>query len=254
MDILKRYDFDLFSEPQKKPQVYRKSPGDIPMKKRAARPKKRSMLKRIAAFLAAGALVLGTIHLVNEYNKVPEESETVHNYTVSADNIQSQLENLSEEFSNISKESSSEEINAFAQDLYSFNMSFLKNRIKNIYNINADFDANSIKVIKSLVDSGNLNYSYKAILTNIYGNDTTVLLRGNILEQTMDNIVDLQDFDVYHEGFDSLKRLANSTFTTLGKDFIISYDSDKGRMTSYELEKEKDDDKVTENKSEEMDR
>lgn len=251
MDILKRYDFDLFSEPQRKPQVYRKSPGDIPMKKRAVRAKKRSMMKRIAAFLAAGTLVLGTIHLVNQYNKVPEESETVHNYTASSDTIESQLENLAEDFSNISKESSSGEINAFAHELYDFNMRFLKDKILNIYNSHAYSEADSVQVLKSLTNSNEQLYSYTATFKNIYGNNEKVFLRGNILEQTMDNIVDLQDFDVYHEGFDSLKRLANSTFTTLGKDFIISYDSDKNRMTSYELEKEND--KTSENK-EEMDR
>lgn len=254
MDILNRYDFDLFSEPQRKPQVYRKSPGDIPMKKRAARPKQRSMLKRIAAFLAAGALVLGAINLVKQSNKLPEESETVHNYTTSADTIQSQLKNLSEEFSNLSKESSSGEINAFAHELYEFNMSFLEDKVLDIYNSHAYSEANSVKLLTSLVDSNEPLYSYTATFKNIYGNDEKVFLRGNILEQTMDNIDDLRDFDVYHEGFDSLKKLTNSTFTTLGKDFIISYDSDKHRMTSYELEKEKDNDKVAENKADEIDR
>ncbi len=251
MDILKRYDFDLFSEPQRKPQVYRKSPGDIPMKKRAVRAKKRSMMKRIAAFLAAGTLVLGTIHLVNQYNKVPEESETVHNYTASSDTIESQLENLAEDFSNISKESSSEDINAFAHELYDFNMTYLKNKVLNIYNSQAYTKANSVKVLRSLVNSNDPHHVYTANFSNIYGNKDRVILRGNILEQTMDNIINLQDFDVYHDGFNSLERAANSTFATLGKDFIISYDTDKNRMTSYELEKEND--KTSENK-EEMDR
>ena len=71
-----KYNFELFESKREniKPIRFAKSPQDIPMKDRASKPKKRSFIKRTAAFLTAGAIALGAYTLIHNHNdKLPQK-------------------------------------------------------------------------------------------------------------------------------------------------------------------------------------
>lgn len=255
------YNFELFESKKEniEPIRFAKSPQDIPMKDRASKPQKRSFLKRTAAFLTAGAIALGAYTLIHNHNdKLPEENEYIHNTVVDMDTSnEAILASLEEEFSSLSENSSSAEINAVAKKLYDFNMQYLKSEIKSIYNSH-EAETLSVQVYRDLINTqSEPSYSYYAEISNLYStNPHKVFLGGKELETIMDNIVNLKDFDVYHDGYKNFEKYAKSTFETLNKDFIISYDEEKNSMTSYEIEQDKSSSKGTStvNKNNEPDR
>ncbi len=240
-----KYNFELFESKKEniKPIRFAKSPQDIPMKDRASKPKKRSFIKRTAAFLTAGAIALGAYTLIHNHNdKLPEESEYIHNAVIDMDTSnEATLASLEEEFSSLSENSSSSEINDVAKKLYDFNMKYLKSEISSIYNNHESLDASSIKIYRELINSqADPSYSYYAEIFNSYSTTPhKIHLGGKELENIIDNIVNLQDFDVYHDGYKNFEKYAKSTFETLNKDFIISYNKKERSMTSYEIEQDR---------------
>lgn len=257
-----KYNFELFESKREniKPIRFAKSPQDIPMKDRASKPKKRSFIKRTAAFLTAGAIALGAYTLIHNHNdKLPEESEYIHNAVIDMDTSnEATLASLEEEFSSLSENSSSAEINAVAKKLYDFNQSYIESQIKSIYNSNESIEASVIGVHRDLVNTqSEPSYSYYALVYNSYStNPNRIFLKGDQLTSIIDNIEELRDFDVYHDGYKSFEKYAKSTFETLNKNFIISYDEEKNSMTSYEIEQDKSSlkDTSTVNKDNEPDR
>lgn len=228
------YNFERFEGPTR----YSKSPQDPSITSRANKEKKRSLAKRIAAIIGAGALFISGIYTISEYSKkIPEETESIHNTTIYMDESnEATLASLEEEFSSLSENSSSADINAFAKKLFSFNIGYLKSKLIDTYNSYESSKASSIEIHRDLVNiQSDPDLLYYALVPDSYRvSSRRISLKGKLLKGFVDNIAALQDFDVYLDGYDKFKKAAENTFETLDKDFIISYNKEKNTMTSYE--------------------
>lgn len=219
----------------------------------AKKPKKRSSLKRIAALLAAGVLTIGVINLIKSGDKIPEENEYTHNTIIDMDNSEkSQLMNLIDRFNNLSADSRSEDLNSFAKDLRDFQSDTVEDTILELYNKeNPNSTSDYVTLHGTSMDGP--SFSYSAELSSLYGSTGKFFLEGSIFENVINNMDDLENFDVYKDGYDKLKECANRTFETLQKDYVFSYNSKDKKITAYELEKNQTQNKV-QNRSEENER
>lgn len=200
-------------------------------------PRKKSLSLRIASLLAAGVLTIGAISLIKDDNKVPEPNDHIQNYAISLSETEKQdLETLYEEFEAISKDSSSSEINEFASKVRSYSLDYLKSNIMDIYTSKSSVKPASITVHRDTVTGANgPEYVYYADVHSPYSsNPTSLLLKGENLEKALDVASNLENFDVYHDGFNSLEKCM-STIKTLETPCVYSYDTDKNKITSYEV-------------------
>ena len=216
---------------------------------RQERARKRSIRNRIAGVIAAvmsGAMLISGISLAqNRNNELPEENRYIHNTAVDMSaNQQDQLASLEEEFATMSPDLSSAEINAFGQKLYEANMDYLKDKLLDAYNKDNDYGAFSVEVYRDANTPSDAKDQYVAVFNapspGRSSADDRILLRGDNIVAIMDNIMALQDYDVYHDGYDTISKYGPKTIENLKAldNCILSYDEEHNSITAYEVEKE----------------
>ena len=205
---------------------------------------KKSLKLRLAALLGAGVLTLGGVSLANVINevsnKIPEPNEHISNTAVQLDNSQMQeFLSLQEEFSSLSGNSSSAEINEYAKELHDYIENTIKSQILHAYNDKEISDASFVSIYRNTPDSTNpLYHSYVA---HINGNQNIrVYLDGDYPKSMIDNMITLDGFDVYHEGFDKLQETSENTFKISQKNHIFSYNDADRKITCYEIQEEQE--------------
>ena len=205
---------------------------------------KKSLKLRLAALFGAGILTLGAISLVNAVNgvsnKIPEPNEHISNTSVQLDNSQMQeFLSLQEEFSALSENSSSAEINEYAKDLHDYIENTIKSQILHAYNDKEISDASFVSIYRNTPDSTDpLHHSYVAHING--DQNIRIFLDGGYIESMVDNMISLEGYDVYHEGFSKLQKASQNAFENSKKDHIFSYNENNKRITSYEVQKEQE--------------
>lgn len=205
---------------------------------------KKSLKLRLAALFGAGILTLGGISLANVVkgfsDKIPEPNEHISNTSVQLDNSQKQeILSLQEEFSALSENSSSAEINEYAKELHDYIETTIKSQILHAYNDKEISDASFVSIYRNTPDSTDpLHHSYVAHING--DQNIRISLDGNYIKSMVNNMISLDGYDVYHEGFSELQEISKHTFENSAKNHIFSYNEDNRKITSYEVQKEQE--------------
>lgn len=242
---------------QQVPSHHNTYKGKVP--RNCTRKNRKSFKLRVAAL--AAALTVGGLGIAKGFcdnsDKIPDENEHVSNIAVQLDNSQKQeFLNLQNEFSSLSENSSSAEINEYAKDLHDFIDDTIKSQIVDTYNRESHSEASFVTVHRNSPDPTEpLNYIYVAYVN---GDQTNyIFLRGNYIESAIDDIISLKGYDVYHDGYDILHEVSNNIFEIPNeleeKDLFFSFDSEKDQITSFEIQKEKDN-SAPQNTTDDLDR
>lgn len=239
--ILKKHKHDQMTK------IY-SSKGTSVSKLSKKQPKKsNSLKKRIAALIGTGLVAIGSIALVHQIVKshsLPEENDHIFNTSIDSDTSDKQkLLSILEDFDSISKDSRSEDINAYAQSLYETQSKVLSGDITNAFNSNTgELKATSAAPRKYIADKNDPVWLYRADLSltthPIDIRADNLELRGDYLRSMLDSLSDLEEFDVYHDGFGTLEGAVNKIKENLSQNHVLSYDSEKRSITSYTIEKE----------------
>ena len=227
---------------QQVPSHHNTYKGKVP--RNCTRKNRKSFKLRVAAL--AAALTVGGLGIAKGFwdnsDKIPDENEHVSNIAVQLDNSQKQeFLNLQNEFSSLSENSSSAEINEYAKNLHDFIEDTIESQIVDTYNRESHSEASFVTVHRNRpISNDPLNYTYVAYVNNDKTN--YIFLRGNYIESAIDDMISLQGYDVYHDGYPILQEASEKIFENFKDVELFSIDNSKTRpvITSYEIQKEKD--------------